>query len=50
MSTLEQRTRWRRRATWLTQLGLAPGESAPAEIVEEVGHAALVLLDEIGRL
>lgn len=50
MSTPEQRAHWRRRATWLTQLGLAPDEPAPAEIVEEVGHAALDLLDEIDRL
>ena len=50
VSTPEQRAQWRRRATWLTQLGLAPDEPAPAEIVEEVGHAALDLLDEIDRL
>ena len=50
VSTPEQRAHWRRRANWLTQLGLAPDEPAPAEIVEEVGHAVLHLLDEIERL
>ena len=50
MSTPEQRAHWRRRATWLTQLGLAPDEPAPAETVEEVGHALLHLLSEIQRL
>ncbi|WP_416956736.1 hypothetical protein ACNKF0_06425 [Nocardioides sp. T5] len=50
MSTPEQRAHWRRRATWLTQLGLASDEPAPAETVEEVGHALLDLLSEIERL
>ncbi|PUA82065.1 hypothetical protein C7S10_08575 [Nocardioides currus] len=50
MSTPDQRAQWRRRATWLTQLGLAPDDPAPAEIVEDVTHAALQLLNEIERL
>lgn len=50
MSTPEQRAHWRRRATWLTQLGLAADEPAPAETVEGVGHAVLQLLDEMERL
>lgn len=50
MSTPEQRTHWRRRATWLTRLGLAPDEPAPTETVEEVGHAVVNLLGEIERL
>ncbi len=50
MSTPHERGRWRRRASWLTQLGLAPDDPAPAEAVEEVSHAVLDLLNEIERL
>jgi hypothetical protein len=50
MSSPEQRAQWRRRAIWLTQLGLAPDDPAPADIVEEISHAALHLLSEIERL
>lgn len=47
MSTLEQRSRWRQRATWLTQLGLAEGEPTPDGIAEELADAVLVLLAEV---
>lgn len=47
MSTAEQRTRWRRRATWVNQLGLADGESVPHDVAEELAEAVLVLLAEL---
>lgn len=47
MSTAEQRARWRRRATWIDQLGLAEGESVPSEVAEELAEAVLVLLAEL---
>jgi hypothetical protein len=50
MSTPAQRAHWRRRATWLTQLGLADDEPSPVETVEEVGQALLHFLEEIERL
>jgi hypothetical protein len=47
MSSPEQRNRWRRRATWVDQLGLAEGESVPREVAEELADAVLVLLAEL---
>ncbi|WP_416957822.1 hypothetical protein ACNKF0_09515 [Nocardioides sp. T5] len=49
-STTAQRELWRRRAVWLSQLGLAPGEAAPVEVLEEVADAVLLLLAEVQRL
>ena len=47
MSTTEQRTRWRRRATWVSQLGLAEGEAVPSDIAGELAEAVLVLMAEL---
>lgn len=47
MGTDEQRIRWRRRATWVNQLGLAEGETVPREAAEELAEAVLVLLAEL---
>jgi len=49
-SLVEQRAHWRRRAGWLADLGLAPGDDVPVDIIEEVANAALTLLDENERL
>jgi hypothetical protein len=49
-SSSEQRRRWRQRALWLSQLGLAPDDAVPVEAVEEVAGAALALLDELEQL
>lgn len=50
MSTEQERALWRRRAAWLTQLGLDEGEYAPVEVLQEVAEATLRLLDEVDRL
>ena len=50
MSSPGQRARWERKARWLAELGLAEGESAAVEVIEDVASAALSLLDEVGRL
>ena len=50
MTSVEQRAQWRQRAEWLAELGLAAGEPAPVEVIEEVANAALTLLDEVDRL
>lgn len=50
MSTGEQRTVWRQRATWLGQAGLTDEEGAPVEVAEELARAVLGLLDEVRRL
>lgn len=49
-SPLEQRRRWRQRAMWLSQLGLAPEDGVPVEAVEEVADAVVALLDEIEQV
>jgi hypothetical protein len=49
-SSTEQRRRWRQRATWLSQLGLAPEDDVPVEAVEEVADAVVALLDELERV
>lgn len=49
-SSPEQRRRWRRRAMWLNQLGLAPEDDVPVGAVEEVADAVVALLDEIEQL
>lgn len=46
----EQHARWRQRAAWLSQLGLADGDPTPVAAVEEVADAVLDLLDEVARL
>lgn len=50
MSTGEQRTLWRQRATWLGQAGLADDEGAPVQVAEELAAAVLTLLDEVQHL
>ena len=50
MSTAEQRTVWRQRATWLSQAGLSEDEGAPVAVAEELAGAVLTLLDEVQRL
>ena len=50
MSTAEQRPRWRRRATWVDQLGLAEGESVPHDVAQELAEAVLVLLAQVEQL
>lgn len=50
MSTSEQRARWRRQASWLTQLGLDDDEGVPVDVVEDLAKAALALLDEVEQL
>lgn len=50
MSTVEQRTQWHRRATWLSQTGLAESEGAPIDVAKELASAVLALLDEVQRL
>lgn len=49
-STRAQRDHWRRRATWLTQLGLAREDPAPVDAVEDVSNAVLALLEEVRHL
>ena len=43
MTSVEQRAQWRQRAEWLAELGLAAGEPAPVEVIEEVANAAQTL-------
>lgn len=50
MSTPQQRAQWHRRATWLTQLSLAPNDPTPIDAVEDVADAVLALLDEVASL
>jgi hypothetical protein len=50
VSSRDERERWEQRAAWLAQLGLAEGEPAPVEHVEDVANATLALLAEVGRL
>lgn len=50
MTSHEQRAHWHQKATWLSQLGLSPGETTPIDVVEEVAQATLVLLEEVRRL
>lgn len=40
----------RRRATWLTQLGLTGNDPVPVEAIEGVAHGALTLLAQVERL
>lgn len=49
-STSEQRDRWQRRATWLTQLGLSTEEPTPVDVIEEIAGAVLALLTEVRQL
>lgn len=50
VTSAAQRAKWERQARWLAELGLAEGEPAPVDVVEEVANATLSMLAEVERL
>lgn len=47
---VERRASLRGRATWLSQLGLSSDDPPPVEVIEDVAHGALSLLDQVEKL
>lgn len=49
MSSREQREKWRQLGLFVSQLGLAEGEPAPVQAIEDLANAVLALDDELAE-